>query len=64
MYQDGLHPSAIGSYLAAAAIYSKLLNRTPKGLPLTIRTRNGLQITLSQATATIVQGAAAAVNGF
>lgn len=64
MYQDGLHPSAIGSYLAAATIYSKLLNRTPKGLPLTIRTRNGLQITLSQATATIVQNAAAGVNGF
>lgn len=64
MYQDGLHPSAIGAYLAAATIYSKLLNKTPKGLPLTIRARSGLQITLSQATATIVQNAAAAVSGF
>ncbi len=64
MYQDGLHPSAIGAYLAAATIYSRLLSKTPKGLPLTIRARSGLQITLSQATATIVQNAAAGVNGF
>jgi hypothetical protein len=64
MYQDGLHPSAIGAYLAAATIYSKLLNRTPVGLPFTLRTRSGRQITVNAAIGTILQNAAAAVNGF
>jgi hypothetical protein len=64
MYADGLHPSATGAYLAAATIYSKLLNKTPVGLPLTIRTRSGLQISVNVATGTILQNAAAAVNGF
>jgi hypothetical protein len=64
MYADGLHPSAVGAYLTAATIYSKLLNKTPKGLPFTIRTRAGVQITIPQATGVILQNAAATVNGF
>lgn len=64
LYADGLHPSAIGAYLAAATIYSKLLNKTPKGLPLTLRTRGGLLITVSPNVGTILQNAAASVNGF
>ena len=64
MYADGLHPSAIGAYLAAATIYSKLLNKTPVGLPFTLRTRTGLQLSVTSATGTILQNAAAAVNGF
>lgn len=63
MYADGLHPSAIGAYLAAATIYSKLLNKTPVGLPFTLRTRSGVQVSLTAATGTILQNAAAAVNG-
>lgn len=64
MYADGLHPSAIGAYLAAATIYSRLLNRTPVGLPVTLRTRKGVLVSLPPATVTILQNAAAAVNGF
>lgn len=64
MYQDGLHPSTVGAYLAAATIYSKLLNKTPVGLPLTLRTRSGLLVSLTQGTGTIVQKAAATVSGF
>ena len=64
LYADGLHPSVVGAYLTAATIYSKLLNKTPKGLPFTIRTRGGLQITVPQAAGIILQDAAAAVNGF
>jgi hypothetical protein len=64
MYSDGLHPSAIGAYLAAATIYSKLLNRTPVGLPFTLRTRSGLQLSVTAATGAKLQNAAAAVNGF
>ena len=64
MYSDGLHPSALGAYLAAATIYAKLLNKTPKGLPLTIRTRSGVNISVTPAVGTILQNAAAAVTGF
>lgn len=64
MYSDGLHPSAIGAYLAAATIYSKLLNTTPRGLPFTLRTRIGLQISVTPEVGAILQDAAAAVNGF
>lgn len=64
MYSDGLHPSAIGAYLAAATIYSKLLNRTPVGLPLVVRTRSGLVISVTPQIGALLQGAAAAVNGF
>jgi hypothetical protein len=64
LYSDGLHPSQIGAYLTAATIYSKLLNKTPKGLPFTVRSRSGLRITVPQAVGTILQNAAAAANGF
>jgi hypothetical protein len=64
MYSDGLHPSAIGAYLAAATIYSKLLSRTPVGLPLILRTRGGLVISVSPTVGAILQNAAASVNGF
>ena len=32
-YQDGSHPSAAGSYLAACALYAAILKRNPEGLP-------------------------------
>ena len=64
MYADGLHPSAIGAYLAAATIYSKLLNKTPVGLPFTLRTSSGFLLSVTAATGVKLQNAAAAVNGF
>jgi len=64
MYLDGLHPSSIGAYLAAATIYSRLLNKTPKGLPFAVRTRSGRVISVTPAVGAILQQAAAAVTGF
>ena len=64
MYADGLHPSHNGAYLAAATIYSKLLNRTPQGLPFTLRTRTGVLISVTPSIGGILQSAAATVNGF
>jgi hypothetical protein len=34
--QDGSHPSAAGSYLAACTLYAALFNQSPVGLPATI----------------------------
>ena len=64
MYADGLHPSSNGAYLAAATIYSKLLNKTPVGLPFRVRTRRGALVAVSPTVGAILQNAAAAVNGF
>ena len=64
MYADGLHPSGTGAYLAAATIYSKLLNKSPVGLPLAVRARSGAYISVTPNVGAILQNAAAAVNGF
>ena len=64
MYSDGLHPSGTGAYLAAATIYSKLLNRTPVGLPLVVRARSGAYVAVPPTLGALLQNAAAAVNGF
>jgi hypothetical protein len=56
---DGLHPSIAGSYLSALVIYSVITERSPIGLPGTLRLRSGLTITVDAATATMLQQAAA-----
>jgi hypothetical protein len=57
---DGLHASALGSYLAALVIYAKLLNRPATGLPAVLRLRSGAVLTIDAAVARKLQDAAAA----
>jgi hypothetical protein len=54
---DGLHPSAEGSYLAALVIYQRLTGRTPVGLPSKVG-----RVSIDPAHARLLQEAAAASN--
>jgi hypothetical protein len=56
---DGLHASTAGSYLAALVIYARLLNRTPVGLPATLRLASGATISIDSSVAATLQAAAA-----
>lgn len=58
---DGLHPSLHGSYLAALVMYSALYERSPIGLPATLRLRNGTTVSIPAQVAATLQDAAAAV---
>ena len=64
LYADGLHPSGLGAYLAAAVIYAKLLNASPANLPHSIRTRSGVGIAMPAETAALLLEAAAQATGF
>lgn len=55
--EDGFHPSPLGTYLAALVIVERLTGRSAVGLPRTLRTRAGVGITVSEATALLVQQA-------
>jgi hypothetical protein len=63
LYSDGLHPSAAGAYLSALVIYSRLLGRSPRGLPGTLRLRSGATVVIPAALATLLQEAAHEVAG-
>src|SRR4029450_3906876 len=62
LYSDGLHASVAGSYLAALVMYASIFDRTPTGLPATLRTRAGATIRLDPALARTLQDAAASVT--
>ena len=62
LYSDGLHASAAGSYLAAIVMYACIFDRSPVGLPATVRTRGGAVVRLEPATARILQEAAGSVT--
>jgi hypothetical protein len=59
LYADGLHPSREGAYLSALVVYASILKKSPRGIPAEI---GGFQI--NEATAAILQSAAAQVTGF
>jgi hypothetical protein len=61
---DGFHPSALGSYLAALVIYQQLTGKSPIGLPATIESSSGsfAQIVVPAATAALLQESAAEAN--
>ena len=63
LYSDGLHPSAAGAYLSALVIYSRLLGKSPRGLPARLQTRSGATITIPTALAALLQEAAQEVAG-
>jgi hypothetical protein len=56
---DGFHPTVLGSYLAALAIYGGLTGASPVGLPSRLRLRNGGQVEVNPREAAIAQRAAA-----
>jgi len=63
---DGLHPTAAGSYLAAAVIYARLYGRSPLGLPARLAPRPGVPVDLPADDARALQeaaGEAAAAGG-
>lgn len=55
---DGLHPSRTGSYLAAIVIYAVLAERSPVGLPASVRVSGGT-IGVTPEMAAVLQAAAA-----
>jgi len=62
LYSDGLHASVAGSYLAAIVMYACIFDRTPVGLPSTVRTRGGVVIRIDPGVARTLQEAAASVT--
>ena len=62
LYADGLHPSPAGAYLASLVIYAKLLNKTPIGLPSTVRATGGWVVAIEPALAAMLQEVAAEVT--
>jgi len=60
---DGFHPSITGTYLAAAVMYARILNRSPVGLPARLRLRSGVVISINPETARLLQEVAAAEAG-
>ncbi|HKZ33079.1 MAG TPA: SGNH/GDSL hydrolase family protein [Vicinamibacteria bacterium] len=56
---DGFHPTVLGSYLAALAIYGGLTGASPVGLPPRLQLRNGRRVEVTAREAAIAQAAAA-----
>jgi hypothetical protein len=59
---DDFHPSAAGSYAAALSIYGMLFQRPLKGLPAKLTLRDGSEIDVPPALATLLQEAATEAN--
>ena len=59
---DGLHASVAGSYLAALVMYAGIFDRTPVGLPATVRTRGVAVVRVDPALTRTLQEAAASVT--
>jgi hypothetical protein len=55
---DGLHASALGSYLSALVIYARLLDKPVVGLPARLRLRSGAMLVVDTSAARIAQEAA------
>jgi hypothetical protein len=58
LYLDGLHANAVGSYLAALVIYSRIMQKSPVGLPATFTLRDGTRISMSAALTKLLQESA------
>ena len=59
---DGLHPSGEGSYLAALVMYATLYDKSPVGLPGSMRLRDGTIFTVASAAVPVLQAAAEEVT--
>ena len=63
LYADPLHPSVEGAYLSALVVYAQLLEKTPKGLPATLRLNSGRTLMIDPGMAALLQQAAADATG-
>ena len=63
LYADPLHPSLQGAYLSALVVYAQLLDKSPTGLPPSLRLRSGRTFAIDPATAILLQQAAARATG-
>ena len=63
LYSDGLHASVDGAYLSALVIYSRLLGKSPIGLPAKLRLHSGEIIEIDPQRASLLQAAALEVAG-
>jgi hypothetical protein len=62
---DGVHATPLGSYTAALVIYAMLADRSPVGLPTSVRTGGGGTLNVEAEQARVLQEAAAeAIAGF
>jgi hypothetical protein len=59
---DGFHPSKAGTYLAGLVIYEQLFNKSPLGLPSTLRLWTGVTIEIPKDQAALLQQAAEDAN--
>ena len=59
---DGLHPAFPGSYLAALVMHAVLYEKSPVGLPSTLRLRTGATLVIEPPLAALLQQAAATVT--
>jgi len=59
LYEDELHPSQEGAYLAALVVYARLFGRSPVGLPHELTLRGGGSIRIDVPVAESLQQAAA-----
>jgi hypothetical protein len=62
LYADDLHPSVAGAYVSALVIYARLLEKSPVGLPSTLRLRSGALVSVDPSLALTLQRAAADVT--
>jgi hypothetical protein len=58
---DGLHPSAYGTYLAGLVIAGRITGRSPLGMPATLAIDGGGRVEIPVAAAATLQAAAAEV---
>src|SRR5688500_15576099 len=59
---DGLHPSIGASYLAALVMYAVLYDKSPVGLPASLRLREGITFSIAPQIAATLQAAARAAT--
>lgn len=62
LQSDGYHPSELGSYLVALSMFGLLYDRSPVGLPARLALRSGHNVVVPDATALLLQAAAAEAN--
>jgi hypothetical protein len=62
LYLDGLHPSIEGAYLSALVVYGRLLGKSTKGLPASLRLHSGATLSISAGRAALLQAAADSAN--
>jgi hypothetical protein len=63
LYDDDVHPTTYGTYLAALSIVGTLYDRSVVGLPSLLRLNSGRRIWINPVDARVMQDAADLANG-